>query len=170
MFYCVQWVVPDISKKRCEVTTSKRRQQSVLTQTIGVLDVFRLIRSFSTASVLKRHISKCVLSFPTAQKTHFLSSFLPAMEVFDVYIVVLSKNTNKLRCCKLIRKFNNKAGGTLYLQGLWATTTSSPSICTFFCKIYKSWKQPMTNLSYQIRGKISFCPTAAFFIPLETKL
>ena len=75
-------MVPDVSKERSEVTTSKRRQQRVVTQTTGVLDALRLIRSFSTPSVLKRYVSKCVLSFPNTQKTHFLSSFLPTSELY----------------------------------------------------------------------------------------
>jgi len=54
------------------------------------------------------------------------------MEIFGTYSVLPLKNTNKLRCCKIMRTFNNKAGGTLYLQVVWATTTSSPSTCTFF--------------------------------------
>jgi len=167
-------VVRDVSTKLSEATASKRRQQIVLTQTTGVLGVLRLIRSFLTPTVLKRYVSKCVLSFPTAQKKHFLSSFLPTSELYLrkylIFIAFFIRRT-LINCAaaKLQKTFNNKAGGTLYLQGLWATPTSSPSICTFFCKICQCWKQPTMNVCYQIRGKISFCPKAAPFGRVETK-
>ena len=76
----------------------------------------------------------------------FTNQWTIFMEMFDIYSVRHSNDANKLRCCKITKTFNNKAGGTLYLQGLWATTNSSPSICTFFCKIYNCWKQPTMNL------------------------